>query len=97
MSPGCPLSARVSSGPSFLPLTVIFIYSQVKDLIMVVKFWRNAADWNERKWRPTSYLLALLLVRAYENACHVVEGSLPSNKTVMKSFVKLILSTGNPR
>ncbi|XP_076822448.1 uncharacterized protein LOC143468872 isoform X1 [Clavelina lepadiformis] len=70
---------------------------QVKDLIMVIKFWRNAADWNERKWRPTSYLLALLLIRAYENACHVVEGSLPSNKTVMKSFVKLILSTGNPR
>uniref|UniRef100_H2XZL5 2'-5'-oligoadenylate synthetase 1 domain-containing protein n=1 Tax=Ciona intestinalis TaxID=7719 RepID=H2XZL5_CIOIN len=70
---------------------------QVKDLIKVVKYWRNAADWNEKRWRPSSYLLSLLLIRAYENACHIIEGSLPSNRTVLKCFVKLVLSTANSK
>ena len=66
---------------------------QVKDLIMVVKQWRNSVDWTGWKWRPTSYLLSLLVIRAYENACLVSEGTLPSHKSVLIKFVKLVQST----
>nr|XP_039274346.1 uncharacterized protein LOC120348292 [Styela clava] len=70
---------------------------QVKDLIKVVKNWRNTVDWIDAKWKPPSYLLALLLVRAYEIACHEVEGSLPSNRTVINSFVNLVLTSKNEK
>ena len=70
---------------------------QVRDLIITIKHWRNCVDWGEWKWRPGSYLLSLLLVRAYENACFAAEGSLPSSKDILIRFVKLVESTQRPR
>ena len=63
----------------------------------MVKNWRNLMDWTGWKWRPSSYLLSLLMVRAYETACHAAEGSLPSSKSILRHFVKLVLSTENSR
>lgn len=67
---------------------------QVRDVIKVVKRWCSLVDWkDDSKCKPPNYLLCLLVIRAFENACHNTEGSLPSDKTVIKYFIKLVLST----
>ena len=64
---------------------------------MAIKHWRNTVDWDGWKCRPSSYLLSLLIVRAYENACLATEGNLPTSKDVLIRFVKLVQSTQSSR
>ncbi|XP_019634118.1 PREDICTED: uncharacterized protein LOC109477353 isoform X4 [Branchiostoma belcheri] len=45
----------------------------VRDVIKVVKHWRNGVDWADSSRRPSSYLLSLLVVKAYQNA-QVIKG-----------------------
>ncbi|XP_078594899.1 uncharacterized protein LOC144872501 isoform X6 [Branchiostoma floridae x Branchiostoma japonicum] len=45
----------------------------VRDVIKVVKHWRNGVDWADKSRRPSSYLLSLLVVKAYQNA-QVIKG-----------------------
>ncbi|XP_066283266.1 uncharacterized protein [Branchiostoma lanceolatum] len=45
----------------------------VRDVIKVVNHWRNGVDWADKSRRPSSYLLALLVVKAYQNA-QVIRG-----------------------
>ena len=43
-----------------------------------------------------SYLLSLLVVRAYENATsRSMDGQLPTDRVVLGYFVKLVLSTAH--
>ncbi|CAH1264558.1 AK5 [Branchiostoma lanceolatum] len=45
----------------------------VRDVIKVVNHWRNGVDWADKSRRPSSYLLALMVVKAYQNA-QVIRG-----------------------
>ena len=40
---------------------------QVKEIIKVVKHWRNCIQWKKTAYRPNSYLLSLLVIKAAED------------------------------
>ena len=40
--------------------------NEIKELIKVLKHWRNCVQWKKAKYRPNSYLLSLLVVKAVE-------------------------------
>jgi len=82
--------------PDVAHLQKIFIQEQppqVLSAIRVVKQWRSWCDWKDDKWKPPSYLLSLLVIRAFENACHVIDGNSPDEKVIVRYFIKLVLST----
>ena len=41
--------------------------NEIKELMKVVKHWRNCVQWKKTKYRPNSYLLSLLVVKAVED------------------------------
>ena len=40
--------------------------AEIKELMRVVKHWRNCVNWKKAKYRPNSYLLSLLVIKAVE-------------------------------
>ena len=42
--------------------------NEIKEIIKVVKHWRNTIQWKKTAYRPNSYLLSLLIVKSAENA-----------------------------
>ena len=43
---------------------------QCRDLIRIVKHWRDGVEWERPENRPSSYLIALLVIHAY----HMLKG-----------------------
>lgn len=39
---------------------------EVKDVIKILKHWRNSIQWRKTKYRPDSYLISLLVIKACE-------------------------------
>ncbi|XP_078678942.1 uncharacterized protein LOC144914686 isoform X7 [Branchiostoma floridae x Branchiostoma belcheri] len=63
----------------------------VKDVVRMVKNWRNCVDWGEKKKRPNSYLLTLMVHKAYEEACRFTEdvNEAPMEEDILKEFINL--------
>ncbi|XP_078595199.1 uncharacterized protein LOC144872674 isoform X4 [Branchiostoma floridae x Branchiostoma japonicum] len=63
----------------------------VKDVVRMVKNWRNCVDWGEKKKRPNSYLLTLMVHKAYEEACRFTEsiGDTPLEEDILREFINL--------
>ena len=59
---------------------------QVKEIMKVVKHWRNCVQWRKTSYRPGSYLLSLLVVRAVEEV-HSVD-----MKRVLQRLGHLVLT-----
>ena len=58
----------------------------MKELIKVVKHWRNCTLWKRVEHRPNSYLLSLLVVRAVEDTKSA------DLKKMLQRFGALVLS-----
>ncbi|XP_066284344.1 axoneme-associated protein mst101(2)-like isoform X2 [Branchiostoma lanceolatum] len=63
----------------------------VKDVVRMVKNWRNCVDWGEKKKRPNSYLLTLMVHKAYEEACRFTEsiGDTPLEEDILREFINM--------
>ena len=49
-------------------MIILLLTAQAKDYIKRAKVWRNRV-WNvDKRGKPSSYLISLLVLRAYENA-----------------------------
>lgn len=41
--------------------------AESKEVVKVLKHWRNTVQWKKTTYRPNSYLLALLAIRAVDD------------------------------
>jgi len=77
-------------------LQVKFINEQcdeVKDVIKIVKQWRDSCDWKQTKWKPPSYLISLLVIRCHDSMMTHNSSSSNIRRSLLKNFVKLVLAT----
>jgi len=63
-----------------------------KDLICVIKAWSDSIKWNNPDSRPSSYLLSLILIHAYEKIERLPISQTPSfEKEVLVEFGMIVL------
>ena len=58
----------------------------MKEFIRRAKAWRNSQEWGDRG-KPKSYLLSVLVLRAYEIAREMLPGNDPSTKEIATQLV----------
>ena len=51
----------------FISWISVSLNLQVKEIIKVVKHWRSCTQWKKPAYRPNSYLLSLLVIKAVED------------------------------
>ncbi|XP_065834545.1 2'-5'-oligoadenylate synthase 1A-like isoform X2 [Oscarella lobularis] len=61
--------------------------NEVKDLIRIVKYWsKKRAYWSYKKYKPSSYLITLLVIKASENTGHMYF----DRTAVLSEFCRLV-------
>ncbi len=79
-------------GVSFQSLIVAIRNWQVKEIIKVVKHWRNCVQWKKTSYRPNSYLLSLLVIKAAEDSRSWVSCQKQMNQNALDPETNVVCS-----